>query len=107
MSTRRTYDIDQVGIFTPKKVYQDTLTPGEIGFFTAGIKEVADCKVGDTITEEKRPTAQALPGSSPLPVVFCGLFPLDTSEFEVLRESLQKLISMMLAFILSLRHQQH
>ena len=92
MSTRHTYEIDQVGIFTPKKVYQDTLTPGEIGFFTAGIKEVADCNIGDTITDEKRPTSHALPGFKPsIPVVFCGLFPLDTSEFETLRESLQKL----------------
>lgn len=92
MAARSVYDIDQVGIFTPKKVYQDTLSPGEIGFFTAGIKEVADCKIGDTITEEKRQTAEALPGFKPsVPVVFCGLFPLDSSEFEELRESLKKL----------------
>ncbi|USO02764.1 MAG: elongation factor 4 [Alphaproteobacteria bacterium] len=92
MGTSRVYDIDQLGIFTPKKVYQDTLEPGEIGFFTASIKEVADCKIGDTITEEKRQTKEILPGFKPsVPVVFCGLFPEDASDFEQLRESLKKL----------------
>ena len=92
MNSGRSYDIDHVGIFTPKKEYQDTLTPGEIGFFTAGIKHITDCKVGDTITEERNPTAHAFTGFKPsVPVVFCGLFPVDSSEFDMLRDSLDKL----------------
>ena len=68
------------------------LGPGEVGFITAGIKAVADCKVGDTITEERRPAAAALPGFKPsVPVVFCGLFPVDAADFEKLRDSLAKL----------------
>ena len=92
MSNGVTYDVDRTGIITPKKELIKCLKPGEIGFFTASIKEVADCKVGDTITEEKRPCAKALPGFNPsIPVVFCGLFPIDSSEFEKLRDSLAKL----------------
>ncbi|MDP2193627.1 MAG: translation elongation factor 4 [Alphaproteobacteria bacterium] len=92
MSNGVTYEVDRVGVITPKKVLVKELKPGEIGFITAGIKEVADCNVGDTITEEKRPCAQALPGFKPsIPVVFCGLFPIDSSEFEKLREALGKL----------------
>ncbi len=92
MNSGRSYDVDHVGVFTPKKEYHDTLAPGEIGFFTAGIKHVTDCKVGDTITEERNPTAHPLPGFKPsVPVVFCGLFPLDSSEFDLLRDSLEKL----------------
>ncbi|MBX9976887.1 MAG: translation elongation factor 4 [Alphaproteobacteria bacterium] len=86
------YDVDRVGVFTPKAVMIDALYPGEIGFITASIKTVADCKVGDTITEEKKPCAEPLPGFKPsVPVVFCGLFPVDAGDFEKLRESLQKL----------------
>ncbi len=86
------YSVDQVGVFTPKREVLSALNPGEIGFFTAGIKTVADCNVGDTITEEKRPAPSPLPGFKPsVPVVFCGLFPADAAEFEVLRESLGKL----------------
>ncbi|MGZ9033714.1 MAG: translation elongation factor 4, partial [Rhodospirillales bacterium] len=81
-----------VGIFTPKPQQVDALGPGEVGFITAGIKAVADTDVGDTITEDRRPAAEALPGFKPsMPVVFCGLFPTDAAEFEDLRESLGKL----------------
>jgi GTP-binding protein LepA len=92
MATNAAYAIDHVGVFTPKKQMMDCLSPGQVGFFTASIKQVADCKVGDTITEEKRPTLTALAGFKPnLPVVFCGLYPTDASEFEHLKESLAKL----------------
>jgi GTP-binding protein LepA len=92
MSTGALHQIDRVGVFTPKGVMVERLGPGEIGFITASIKHVADCKVGDTITEERRPAAEPLPGFKPsLPVVFCGLFPTDAADFERLRESLQKL----------------
>lgn len=92
MAAGVSYTLDQVGVFTPKRLIVDTLGPGEVGFFTAGIKAVSDCKVGDTVTEEKKPTASALPGFKPsVPVVFCGLFPADSAEFDHLRESLAKL----------------
>ncbi|MEQ9529374.1 MAG: translation elongation factor 4, partial [Parvibaculaceae bacterium] len=92
MKTGGTYTIDQVGIFKPKKENVASLTPGEIGYFTASIKEVADTRVGDTVTEEKRPTATALPGFQPAqPVVFCGLFPVDAAEFEDLRDAMGRL----------------
>ncbi|HCU06706.1 MAG TPA: elongation factor 4, partial [Holosporales bacterium] len=92
MSNGVTHEVDRTGIITPKKELVNCLKPGEIGFITASIKEVADCKVGDTITEEKRPCAEALPGFNPsIPVVFCGLFPVDSSEFEKLRDALGKL----------------
>ncbi|MBO6634974.1 translation elongation factor 4 [Parvibaculum sp.] len=92
MKTGGTYTIDQVGIFKPKKEAVASLTPGEIGYFTASIKEVADTRVGDTLTEEKRPTANALPGFQPAqPVVFCGLFPVDAAEFEDLRDAMGRL----------------
>ena len=92
MGTGGAYTIDQVGIFRPKKETVASLTPGEIGFFTASIKEVADTRVGDTLTEERRPCAEALPGFKPAqPVVFCGLFPVDAAEFEDLRDAMGKL----------------
>ncbi len=92
MSNGATYHIDNVGYFTPKKVPVSVLNPGELGYITASIKSVADCKVGDTITSEEDPATEALPGFKPsIPVVFCGLFPTDASQFEVLRESLAKL----------------
>lgn len=92
MSTGSVYPVDQVGVFTPKRENLPALYPGEVGFFTAAIKAVSDCNVGDTITEEKRPTLTPLPGFKPsVPVVFCGLFPADAAEFEHLRESLGKL----------------
>ena len=91
MSTGAAHEVDQVGVFTPKHEKLPALGPGEVGFMTAGIKEVADCQIGDTITEERRP-APALPGFKPsVPVVFCGLFPTDAADFEQLRESLAKL----------------
>ncbi|WP_284179323.1 translation elongation factor 4 [Rhabdaerophilum sp. SD176] len=92
MGTDAVYDIDRVGVFTPKMIDLAELTPGEVGFITASIKEVADTRVGDTITEEKKPTAQALPGFKPVqPVVFCGLFPVDAAEFDELRAAMGKL----------------
>jgi len=92
MSTGAVYPVDQVGVFTPKRETLSALHPGEVGFFTAGIKAVADCNVGDTVTEDKRPALSPLPGfKSSVPVVFCGLFPADAADFETLRESLGKL----------------
>jgi GTP-binding protein LepA len=92
MSNGSTYDVERVGVFTPKAETVADLGPGEVGFMTAGIKAVADCKIGDTLTEERRPAAQALPGFKPsVPVVFCGLFPVDAADFENLRDSLAKL----------------
>ncbi len=92
MQSDASYQVDRVGIFRPKQEVRDALGPGEIGFFTASIKQVADTQVGDTVTEEKRPTAKALPGFQPAQaVVFCGLFPLDASDFEDLREAVAKL----------------
>ena len=92
MSTGASYTIEQTGVFTPKKVAMDELVPGEVGFIITGIKQVADCNVGDTITEERRPTDEALAGFKPSQsVVFCGLYPADSSEFEHLKESLGKL----------------
>ncbi|MDF3033936.1 MAG: GTP-binding protein LepA [Alphaproteobacteria bacterium] len=92
MGTGGSYEVERVGVFTPKKVMVDKLMPGEVGFITASIKHVADCKVGDTLTEERRPTLDPLPGFKPsVPVVFCGLFPVDAADFEHLRESLSRL----------------
>ena len=92
LGTKATYDIDKVGVFTPKMVTTDQLGPGEIGFLIASIKEVADTRVGDTITEEKKPCTEALEGFRPAqPVVFCGLFPVDAADFEDLRAALGKL----------------
>ena len=86
------YQIDRVGVFRPKAQDVEALGPGEIGFLTASIKEVADARVGDTITEYRRETAQALPGFKPAqPVVFCGLFPTDAADFEDLRAAMGKL----------------
>jgi len=92
LATGATYQIDLVGVFTPKMTKVKELGPGEIGYLTASIKSIADCKVGDTITEEKRQTAEPLPGFQPsVPVVFCGLFPVDAADYEELRDSLAKL----------------
>ncbi len=92
MATRAVYELDRVGVFTPKMVEMDELGPGEIGFFTAAIKQVADTNVGDTITDDRKPTEKALPDFRPAqPVVFCGLFPVDASDFEELREAMAKL----------------
>jgi GTP-binding protein LepA len=92
MGTGARYDVDRVGIFTPKMVDIGELGPGEIGFLTASIKEVADTRVGDTITDDRRPASEALPGFRPAqPVVFCGLFPVDAADFENLRAAIGKL----------------
>ncbi|WP_330168457.1 translation elongation factor 4 [Bartonella grahamii] len=92
MGTGAKYPVERVGVFTPKMVQVDELGPGEIGFITASIKEVADTRVGDTITEERRPCEHALPGFKPAqPVVFCGLFPIDAADFDDLRAAMGKL----------------
>ena len=92
MGTGAVYDVDKIGVFTPKMADIGDLGPGEVGFITASIKEVADTRVGDTITEDRKPTAQALPGFKPAqPVVFCGLFPQDAADFEDLRAAMGKL----------------
>ncbi|MDB5368397.1 MAG: elongation factor 4 [Rhodospirillales bacterium] len=92
MQTGATRDIDRVGMFTPKRVIIDQLGPGEMGFITAGIKEISDTKVGDTITDERRLAPEPLPGFKPsIPVVFCSLFPVDAAQFEHLRDSLGRL----------------
>ena len=92
MAAGATHTIDRVGIFSPKPTEVDTLGPGEIGFINSGIKSVSDCKVGDTITEEKNPTIEPLPGFKPSqPVVFCGMFPVDSDDYEHLRDSMVKL----------------
>jgi GTP-binding protein LepA len=92
MSTGAVYQVEQVGIFSPKMIPTDDLGPGEIGFITAAIKTVADCSVGDTITDDRTPAAAPLPGFKPsVPVVWCGLYPVDADDFEKLRESLGRL----------------
>ncbi|MBC7181806.1 MAG: elongation factor 4 [Roseovarius sp.] len=92
MQTEATYNVERIGVFRPQMEKVESLGPGEIGFITASIKQVRDTKVGDTITHEKRPCAKALPGFKPsVPVVFCGLFPVDSNEFEDLRDAIEKL----------------
>ena len=92
MATGASHTVERVGIFTPKGTPVDELGPGEVGFITAGIKAVADCRIGDTLTEERRPASEPLPGFRPVqPVVFCGLFPSDANDYGKLRESLAKL----------------
>jgi GTP-binding protein LepA len=92
MGSGGVYNIERVGVSRPKKVVVDELGPGEIGFFTGAIKEVADTRVGDTITDDRNPTAQALPDfKEAQSVVFAGFFPVDASEFEDLREAMGKL----------------
>ena len=92
MSSGAAYQVERVGIFRPKQEMLDQLGPGEVGFFTAAIKQVADTRVGDTVTDEKHATPTALPGFKPSqPVVFCGLFPVDAAQFEDLREAMARL----------------
>jgi GTP-binding protein LepA len=92
MSSGAVHSVEQVGVFTPKMLPMDDLGPGEIGFITAAIKTVADCNVGDTITDDRLPATEALPGFKPsIPVVWCGLYPIDADDFEKLRDSLGKL----------------
>jgi GTP-binding protein LepA len=92
MSNGSSHFIEQVGVFSPKKTPVEELAPGEVGYIITGIKLVADCKVGDTITDERNPVDAPLPGFKPQqPVVFCGLYPVDASDFEDLKESLARL----------------
>jgi GTP-binding protein LepA len=92
MAAGAVHTVDQVGIFTPKKIQVEQLSIGEIGYIITGIKQVADCKVGDTVTDDRKPCAEALAGFKPSqPVVFCGLYPTDASDFEHLKDSLGKL----------------
>ena len=92
MSNNAVYTVDRVGIFTPKMQDIDELCAGEVGFITASIKSVGDCHVGDTITDNRMPCAQPLPGFKPsVPVVFCSIFPVDSSEYGLLKDALAKL----------------
>ncbi len=92
MSNNATYLVDRVGIFSPKMQEAEALYPGEVGYITASIKSVSDCKIGDTITDNKRPCEQALQGFKPsIPVVFCSIFPVDSSQYEALKDALAKL----------------
>ncbi|WP_431302811.1 translation elongation factor 4 [Sediminicoccus sp. BL-A-41-H5] len=92
MSNGATHTVDQVGYFTPKMVPCESLGPGEMGFLTAAVKSVADTNVGDTITDDRNPAPEALPGFKPsIPVVWCGLYPIDADDFDKLRDALGKL----------------
>ncbi len=92
LGTNASYEVERIGYMTPKMVNVDQLGPGEIGFITAAIKEVADTRVGDTITDDRKPVTEPLPGFRPaIPVVFCGLFPVDAADFETLRAAMGKL----------------
>ncbi|OAI22662.1 elongation factor 4 [Methylosinus sp. R-45379] len=92
MGTNAHYEVDKIGVFKPKMQDVASLGPGEVGFITAQIKQVADTRVGDTITEDKKQCAEPLPGFKPAqPVVFCGLFPVDAADFEDLRAAIGKL----------------
>ena len=92
MKTGGTYDVDDVGVYRPAMSAVESLGPGEIGYLNASIKQVRDTRVGDTITHEKRPCATPLPGFKPsVPVVFCGLFPVDTNDFDDMRDAIEKL----------------
>ena len=92
MSNDSKHEVERVGIFTPKPVDIEEIGPGEIGFIVTGIKDLSDTKVGDTITTVKNPTTDALPGFKPSkPVVFCGLFPIDSTDYSLLKDSLAKL----------------
>ena len=92
MSTGASYVVDKAGVFLPKPTDVNVIGPGEVGFFTGSIKEVADAAVGDTITEDKRPTETPLDGFKPAqPVVFCGIFPVDAADFEDLRSAMGRL----------------
>ena len=92
MSNNATYQIDKVGVFTPKMQDVDALYPGEIGFITASIKSVSDCHIGDTITDNKLPCSEPLQGFKPsVPVVFCSIFPVASSQYDNLKDALAKL----------------
>ncbi|WP_118135113.1 translation elongation factor 4 [Oceanicella sp. SM1341] len=92
MQTKATYQVDRIGVFCPAMLTVEELGPGELGFLTASIKQVRDTRVGDTVTHERRQTDKALPGFKPAqPVVFCGLFPVDTNDFDDMRDAIEKL----------------
>lgn len=92
MATKTTYKVERVGYFTPKMQDMESIQTGELGFIIAGIKTLNDTKVGDTITDMNNPVSEPLPGFKPsLPVVFCSVFPVDSSDYELLKESLKKL----------------
>lgn len=92
MSNNAVYTVEKVGVFTPKMQDIDALYPGEVGFITASIKSVSDCKIGDTITDNKAPCAEPLAGFKPsVSVVFCSIFPVDSSQYEALKDALAKL----------------
>src|SRR5215207_2747397 len=92
MAKGQSHTVEQVGVFSPKMIPFDSLGPGEMGFMTAAIKTVADTNVGDTITDDRHPAEAPLPGFKPsIPVVWCGLYPIDADDFEKLRDSLGKL----------------
>jgi len=92
MSNGISYTVEKIGVFTPKMQDTEALYPGEVGFITASIKSVEDCKVGDTITDNKVPCSEALPGFKPsVPVVFCSIFPVDSSQYDALKDALAKL----------------
>jgi GTP-binding protein LepA len=92
MAAGATYNCEQVGVFTPKSIARDTLSAGEVGFIIAGIKEIHAAKVGDTVTLAARPAAAALPGFKDVkPQVFAGLYPVESNQYEALRDALEKL----------------
>ncbi len=92
MRAEKEYVVEQVGVFKPSVTPASSLSAGEMGYIITGIKQVADCKIGDTITDSKKPCAKALPGFKPnVPVVFCGLYPADASDYDHLKDSLAKL----------------
>ncbi|KYD33687.1 hypothetical protein B4114_2233 [Geobacillus stearothermophilus] len=92
MSTGKEFEVNEVGVFTPKQKIVDELTVGDVGYLTASIKNVKDTRVGDTITDAERPAAEPLPGYRKLnPMVFCGMYPIDTARYNDLREALEKL----------------
>ena len=92
MSNNATYLVDKVGVFSPKMTDVEALYPGEVGFITASIKSVSDCRIGDTITDNKLPCDKPLHGFKPsIPVVFCSIFPVDSSQYELLKDALAKL----------------
>jgi GTP-binding protein LepA len=92
MNTAKEYTLDEIGVLAPGKTAVDTLYAGEVGYLAAQIKSVADARVGDTVTLKKRPAADALDGYEDVqPMVYCGLFPTDSDDFQNLREALEKL----------------
>jgi GTP-binding protein LepA len=92
MSSGKIYEVDKVGVFAPRAVMVESLGPGEVGFVMAGIKDVTEARVGDTVTDPERPTAAALPGYKAVqPMVFSGLYPVDSNEYDALRDAVEKL----------------